>query len=403
MRSTTVVVNDATAGTFADEVAHEIEQLGSEAIVVAADLGKVGVGGWVVGGGWRVVVVVGGRWREEIEKLINAAVDKWGRLDILVNNAGITRDTLMLRMKPEQWQEVIDVNLSGVFYATQARCGPHALGRGGGGRAATKIMGKQRHGRIVNLGSVVGLVGNAGQANYAAAKGGVIAMTKTVAREFAGRGITCNAICPGFIASDMTAKIDKKYEEQILATIPLGRYGQPEEVAGLVRFLACDPAGAYITGQALAIDGGMTMQSSRASAAIAADAQHKFESGVAVVTGSSRGIGRATALALAAVGCKVVVNYAASSAKAEEVAHEIEQLGSEAIVVGADLGKRDEIEKLINAAVDKWGRLDIHVNNAGRYGQPEEVAGLVRFLACDPAGAYITGQALAIDGGMTMR
>lgn len=217
-----VVVNDATAGTFADEVAHEIEQLGSEAIVVAADLGK----------------------REEIEKLINAAVDKWGRLDILVNNAGITRDTLMLRMKPEQWQEVIDVNLSGVFYATQA---------------ATKIMGKQRHGRIVNLGSVVGLVGNAGQANYAAAKGGVIAMTKTVAREFAGRGITCNAICPGFIASDMTAKIDKKYEEQILATIPLGRYGQPEEVAGLVRFLTCDPAGAYITGQALAIDGGMTM------------------------------------------------------------------------------------------------------------------------------------------------
>jgi 3-oxoacyl-[acyl-carrier protein] reductase len=127
-----------------------------------------------------------------------------------VNNAGITKDTLMMRMKPEQWQDVIDVNLSGVFYATQA---------------ATKIMGKKRKGRVVNIASVVGLVGNAGQANYAAAKGGVIAMTKTVAREFSGRGITANSIAPGFIASDMTAAIDKKYEEAILANIPLGTIG----------------------------------------------------------------------------------------------------------------------------------------------------------------------------------
>lgn len=143
-----------------------------------------------------------------------------------------------------QWQDVIDVNLSGVFYATQA---------------ATKVMAKKRKGRIVNIASVVGIVGNAGQANYSAAKGGVIAMTKTVAREYAGRGITANAIAPGFIASDMTAAIDKKYEEAILGNIPLGRYGQPEEVAGLVRFLALDPAAAYITGQTIAIDGGMTM------------------------------------------------------------------------------------------------------------------------------------------------
>lgn len=182
--------------------------------------------------------------KDEIDAMVKTVVDEWGTVDVLVNNAGITRDTLMMRMKPEQWQDVIDVNLSGVFYATQA---------------ATKVMGKKRKGRVINIASVVGLVGNPGQANYAAAKGGVIAMTKSVAREFSGRGITANSIAPGFIASDMTAAIDKKYEEAILANIPLGRYGQPEEVAGLVRFLALDPAAAYITGQTFAIDGGMTM------------------------------------------------------------------------------------------------------------------------------------------------
>ena len=217
-----VAVNYAASSGAAEEVAHAITELGGEAIVVGANCGKA----------------------DEIETLMKNVVDKWGTVDVLVNNAGITRDTLMMRMKPEQWQEVIDVNLSGVFYATQA---------------ATKIMGKKRKGRVVNIASVVGLVGNAGQANYAAAKGGVIGMTKTVAREFSGRGITCNAVAPGFIASDMTAAIDKKYEEAILGSIPLGRYGQPEEVAGLVRFLALDPAAAYITGQTFAIDGGMTM------------------------------------------------------------------------------------------------------------------------------------------------
>jgi 3-oxoacyl-[acyl-carrier protein] reductase len=158
--------------------------------------------------------------------------------------AGITKDTLIMRMKPDMWQDVIDVNLSGVFYCTQQ---------------ATKIMMKKRTGRIVNITSVVGVTGNAGQANYSAAKAGVIGLTKTTARELSSRGVTCNAVAPGFIASDMTAAIDKKYEEGILAAIPLARYGQPEEVAGVVKFLALDPAAAYVTGQVVHCDGGMVM------------------------------------------------------------------------------------------------------------------------------------------------
>jgi 3-oxoacyl-[acyl-carrier protein] reductase len=176
--------------------------------------------------------------------MIDETVAAFGSIDVLVNNAGITRDSLMMRMKRDQWDAVIGTNLTGVFLATQA---------------ATKVMAKQKRGRVINIASVVGKMGNAGQANYAAAKGGVIALTKTVAREFAGRGITANAVAPGFIASDMTASIDPKYEEGILSAIPLGRYGQPDEVAGLVKFLALDPAGAYITGQAISVDGGMFM------------------------------------------------------------------------------------------------------------------------------------------------
>ncbi|KAI8470689.1 MAG: hypothetical protein J3K34DRAFT_419559 [Monoraphidium minutum] len=217
-----VVVNYASSPDKAEEVAAKIVAHGGEAITVKADVSK----------------------REDLEALVKAATDKWGSLDVLVNNAGITRDTLMMRMKPDQWEDVISTNLSAVFYATQA---------------ATKVMGKARKGRIINIASVVGLTGNAGQANYAAAKAGVIGLTKTTAREWAARNITANAVAPGFIASDMTAAIDKKYEEAILKSIPLGRYGQPEEVAGLVKFLALDPAAAYITGQTYTVDGGMVM------------------------------------------------------------------------------------------------------------------------------------------------
>ena len=217
-----VVVNYASSAAAAEEVAQLITAAGSEALIVKANVGK----------------------REEIDAMFKEVTDKWGRVDVLVNNAGITRDTLIMRMKPEQWQEVIDTNLTGVFYCTQNAC---------------KLMMKAKKGRIVNITSVVGVVGNAGQANYSASKAGVIGLTKTVAREYSSRGITCNAIAPGFIASDMTAAIDKKYEEGILKSIPLGRYGQPEEIAGLARFLGMDPAAAYITGQVINIDGGMVM------------------------------------------------------------------------------------------------------------------------------------------------
>jgi 3-oxoacyl-[acyl-carrier protein] reductase len=176
--------------------------------------------------------------------LFDASVEAFGTVDVLVNNAGITRDGLVLRMKPEQWQEVIDVNLSGVFYCTQA---------------FFKLASKKRTGRIINISSVVGQIGNPGQANYAAAKGGVIAMGMANAKEFSGRGITVNTVCPGFIATDMVGKLDEAYLEKVSEGIPLKRLGKPEEVAGMVRFLALDPAADYITGHTFNVDGGIAM------------------------------------------------------------------------------------------------------------------------------------------------
>ena len=166
-----------------------------------------------------------------------------GPVDILVNNAGITRDGLLLRMKPEDWDQVIATNLTSVFRLS---------------RGCLRHMTKQRHGRIVSITSIVGAIGNAGQANYAAAKAGLIGLTQSVAREFASRGITCNCVCPGFFDTDMTSVLKDDLKSKVLTTIPLNRFGKPEEVAGLVSFL-CGPDAGYVTGQAWAIDGGMTM------------------------------------------------------------------------------------------------------------------------------------------------
>jgi len=179
----------------------------------------------------------------EVEEAVKKILDKFSKIDILINNAGITRDNLILRMSEDEWDQVLAVNLKGVFNCT---------------KAVSRIMLKQHSGKIVNIASVVGLLGNPGQANYAAAKGGVIALTKTCAREFAKRNINVNAIAPGFIKTTMTEKLDSKIKEILLEQIPSGRFGEPEEVAKLVLFLVSDEAN-YITGQVISIDGGMHM------------------------------------------------------------------------------------------------------------------------------------------------
>ena len=214
-----VVVNYSSSAAAADEVVAAITTAGGKAYALQANVSV----------------------ETEVDGLIRTVLERSGRLDVLVNNAGITRDGLLMRMKTDDWQSVIDLNLSGVFLCT---------------RAVARPMLKQKSGRIINITSVVGLMGNAGQANYAAAKAGVIGLTRSTAKELSSRGITVNAVAPGFIATDMTKDLDA---ESILKDIPLGTFGTQEQVAGAVRFLAADPAAAYITGQVLQVDGGMVM------------------------------------------------------------------------------------------------------------------------------------------------
>ncbi len=216
-----VALNFAGNEAAANSVRQEIEAAGGEAILVKADVAD----------------------EAAVQQMVQTTADAFGRIDILVNNAGITRDGLLARMKEEDWDAVLSTNLKGVFLTT---------------KAAAKLMMKQRAGRIVNMASVVGVTGNAGQANYSAAKAGVIGFTKTVAKELASRGITANAVAPGFIDTDMTSVLSDKAKEAALSGIPLGRMGTPDDIAAAVLFLVSDQA-SYITGQVLNVDGGMVM------------------------------------------------------------------------------------------------------------------------------------------------
>ena len=197
----------------------EIDALGGRCVLVQGDVSNPG----------------------DAQKLIDSALENFNELDILINNAGINKDNLLIRMKEEEFQRVVDINLLGTFYCT---------------KYASKIMMKKRFGRIVNVSSVVGIVGNAGQSNYAASKAGIIGFTKSVAKELATRNITVNAIAPGYIKTDMTDQLSEEQKDRILSRVPLGRFGLPEDVANMVNFLISDKAD-YITGQVFRIDGGM--------------------------------------------------------------------------------------------------------------------------------------------------
>ncbi|UII57383.1 3-oxoacyl-[acyl-carrier-protein] reductase [Cytobacillus spongiae] len=216
-----VVVNYAGSEAKANEVVNEIEQIGQEAIAIQCDVSNA----------------------ESVSSMVKETIERFGQLDILVNNAGITRDNLLMRMKEDEWDDVININLKGVFLCT---------------KAVTRQMMKQRSGRIINISSIVGVSGNPGQANYVAAKSGVIGLTKTSAKELASRGITVNAVAPGFITTDMTDKLSEEIQHEMLKQIPLASFGEPKDIANVVVFLASEDS-RYMTGQTLHVDGGMVM------------------------------------------------------------------------------------------------------------------------------------------------
>jgi 3-oxoacyl-[acyl-carrier protein] reductase len=217
-----VVVNYRSNQAAAEEVVQQIQGMGGEAIAVQADVSNY----------------------EEAQRLIQSALDHFGRLDILVNNAGTTRDALLVRMSEEDWDVVINTNLKGAFNCT---------------KAAQRTMIKQRYGRIVNITSIAGLAGNPGQANYAAAKAGLVGFTKAVAKELGSRNITVNAVAPGYVPTDLTATLPPELVAKGIEMTPLGRPGTPEDIANAVAFLVSDEA-SYITGQVLSVDGGLAMQ-----------------------------------------------------------------------------------------------------------------------------------------------
>lgn len=216
-----VAVNYTSNEAAALAVVKELEQLGVKSIAVKADVSKA----------------------EEVENLVQEVLNHFGSIDILINNAGITRDNLIIRMSEQEFEDVINTNLKGAFLCT---------------KSVAKVMIKQKSGKIVNVSSVVGITGNAGQSNYAAAKAGLIGFTKSMAKELAKRGIKVNAVAPGFIETDMTAVLPEKIKEEMLKTIPLGRSGNPADVANTILFLSSEYSD-YITGQVIHIDGGMVM------------------------------------------------------------------------------------------------------------------------------------------------
>lgn len=216
-----VVINDIPSCECAEDTAQEIRDMGAEAIVVKGDVRNI----------------------EDVQLLVNTAVEKFGQIDVLVNNAGVTRDGLMLKMSEEDWDLVMDINLKGAFNCI---------------KTVVRPMMKKRRGSIINIASVVGEMGNVGQANYSASKGGLIALTKTTAKEFSKRNIRCNAVAPGFISSAMTDKLTDDIKEQYLSAIPLSRFGKADDIADVVAFLASNMSG-YVTGQVINVDGGLLM------------------------------------------------------------------------------------------------------------------------------------------------
>lgn len=216
-----VAVNYAGNEVKANEVVEEIKQLGRESFAIQCNVAE----------------------SESVAEMVRQTIERFGSLDILVNNAGITKDNLLMRMKEEDWDDVIDINLKGVFLCT---------------KAVSRQMMRQRSGRIINIASIVGVSGNPGQANYVAAKAGVIGLTKTTAKELAARGITVNAVAPGFISTDMTDQLTDDVKDEMLKLIPLARFGEPTDIANIVTFLASEES-SYVTGQTIHVDGGMVM------------------------------------------------------------------------------------------------------------------------------------------------